>query len=225
MGSPDSLNIARARNLPEKRLEPHGGVELFRIHSKSYGPVYFSNDDKGRFSPPAEAAGAYGTCHFGLTREVAFLESIFHSGSGYVSISPNMGIARVSEDVVDAHRISELEITSSIRIADLTDSKATGSMISNDCFAGDDYTATQGLGWAIYLAGFNGIRYKARQGVTEDQCLAIFGDPPNPNVKNPGATSDLVKAVPMRESQEIDYKLRKALREDYHIWIIPKGLF
>jgi len=84
-------------------------VELWRIHLSHREPHWFGQDRYHRFDPQVGDV-RFGTCYVGASAEAAFLETLGRTSNGLID-----------EADVLARSLTELSLTSELRLAGLTD--------------------------------------------------------------------------------------------------------
>jgi RES domain len=146
---------------------PPRGESLWRAH-RADGPVLrFSTAGSGRFDPPSERRGAYGTCYMSTTPEDAFLDRFGRFGPV------------LSSGLVRPTAVTEVAVTRPLRLADLTVASAVTDYFDGyDPFQRGDYELSQRYGSVFLDHGFDGVRYRAehRTGY-ESMVFAVFGEP------------------------------------------------
>jgi RES domain len=149
-------------DFPSHTLHPER--VLYRIHRTTNAPIYFASDDLGRFNL-MDVPGA-GTCYVSPSPVGAYIETFGRLGT-------------ISEDDLAERSLSELALSRSVRLADLTDRQVLGRYrIAGDISTGTDYQPSQRLASALYAVGFDGIYYTARHDPAFlERSVAIFGGP------------------------------------------------
>jgi hypothetical protein len=152
-GPPEPDDLKR---FPTSRLPPT--KPLYRLHRRTRRPWYFSTSGAGRF----DLRGPEGTCYGALEPAVAFIEVFY----GFTIVPV--------EELVDVV-VSTLTVPTKVRLADCTDPKAVGHLVTGEIATTTDYALTQRWAGAFRAAGFDGIRYWARHDTGRGRAVALFG--------------------------------------------------
>lgn len=153
-GPPDRLP-----ELPETVL---GARDLWRIHGAEIPPWFFDTGPDGRFNLPDA-----GTCYLAEEPLGAFVEKFGRL------LRPG-GV--IPEPLLDAQRLSRLR-PPRISVVDLTDPRVLGLVgLTAAIHTTTDYALTQAWAGALRIAGYGGVRYKARHDPRGQLVsIALFG--------------------------------------------------
>ncbi len=164
-----------AHRIPRYNTEV--GQVLYRIHRADKGAVHFSRNTSGRFDPPLGSGTEFGTCYFGIDRLTAYVEVFGRTNP-------------ISETMIAERALSELAISRSLLIADLTDRKLLGDLGAiPEVSVGPDYGDSGRLAAELVENFFDGIRYFARHdpgfrlisvALFSSAESALTGDKPSP---------------------------------------------
>lgn len=154
---------AEPSDFPEVTFEV--GHSLFRIHRGVHDPLYFSASDSGRWDPPVFARTEYGTCYLAESVLGAYLEVFART-------------VPIRESQINERLVSEIQVTRSLRLADLTSAALAGRVGPiPELSVGPSYTEAQQLSARLRDAGFDGVRYHARHDPTAgSRSIAVFSD-------------------------------------------------
>lgn len=132
------------------------------MHRTINDPVFFCSDGTGRFD--LTAFTDVGTCYAAPSPIGAYVETFGRLGT-------------ISETDVEERSLTELALTRSLNLADLTDRSVLGRYgITGDVSAGTDYQPSQQLAATLYEAGCDGIYYTARHDPAfQERSVAVFG--------------------------------------------------
>ena len=144
------------KSFPASRLAP--AKRLYRLHRSTRRPWYFSTSGAGRF----DLREPEGTCYAALDPAVAFIEVFY-----------GLRIIPVGE-LVDMV-VSTLSVPTTMRLADCTNPKAVGHLVTGEIATTSDYALTQRWAGAFRTGGFDGIRYWARHDTGRGRAVALFG--------------------------------------------------
>lgn len=140
-------------------FEVQAGKEVFRCHSATRGPLWFTNGGHGRF----DLADPDGTCYTAESEQITLLETWG-------------GLRVVPSTELTARAVTRLEIVDSRSLADLTSNTAAQFGVTAEIFSTGNYRLTQLWASALRSAGFSGIRYWARHDLAHTYaCMAMFG--------------------------------------------------
>lgn len=173
---------------------------LFRIHRHGHHPAWFNTDGTWRFDPPATHRDRFGVCYLGLEPLASYVE-VF----GRIRAVPRGEVGR--------RRLSELIVSHSMDVADLTNRTVLGDFgITATHSTGTHYGPAHELASHLFDAGFDGVLYRVRHDPAMTlEGIALFGEP--------GETPDRFNAP---KTAVIPESLIEAGRQ-FRIEILPAG--
>ena len=148
-------------------------VRFFRIHRRSFSPVYFDRGADSRFNAPD---GSFGVLYASCEEEGAFAETLLRSRR-----RPSVTLHALQE-----RAMVELVWPRPLRLIDFAGPGLVALGLDNRLADGDDYALAQR--WAQWLhlhpEGVDGIRYRARQ-APHTCSVALFERVGAPTVVSP----------------------------------------
>jgi hypothetical protein len=159
-------------------------AEVYRVHQSVYGPEYFSYKSKYRWDPTPGMGDEFGSCYTSPQEDIAFAEAM-----GEFVVIP--------QGEIDKRSISLFELSDELRSADMTSDKLVGKyQLDVRIATGEDYPLCQEWATALRQAGFDGIYYQARHGMSWGTSIAFFGEPGHhPEAVNCVGTSPISDAM------------------------------
>ena len=148
-------------------------VRFFRIHRRSFSPVYFDRGADSRFNAPD---GSFGVLYASCEEEGAFAETLLRSRR-----RPS-----VTHNALQERAMVELVWPRPLRLIDFAGPGLVALGLDNRLADGDDYALAQR--WARWLhlhpEGVDGILYRARQ-APHTCSVALFERVGAPTVVSP----------------------------------------
>jgi len=134
---------------------------LYRAHTASFGPWYFSADGRGRF----DLTNPHGTCYLADTVGAAVRERLGEQFTTDRWVAPE-----------DAQKmvVSKLAVHLS-HVADLESADVGNYPITQELTSMEDYQVPQAWARAFHAAGMSGIHYRGRFSYTAGDSWAMFG--------------------------------------------------
>lgn len=167
--------------------EPAGVRMLYRCHTSTRGPWYFSSAPTEHESGPGgrwELADPHGTCHTGTGASAALWERF---GTDY----HDLGF--VPQDAVERTSVTFVELNTDIRIADLQGPSAPSLGVTSELATTSDYEMTRAWAEGAWKAGWNAIKAASRF-APEHSVVALFG-PAGLAVRAPGSQGDAGSSI------------------------------
>jgi hypothetical protein len=163
-GPPDDYALLVEFPVLDKERLPQ---QLYRVHQVRHDPEWFGIDPRDRWSPPAAAAGLFGTCYLATDPVTAVMEAF-----GDLPV--------VTQGLIDRRALAVVQIPLAQRLADLTSPAIVGIWkLDRRISTGDDYGTCQRWAHSLRLAGFGGIYYEPRHDPRGNGAasVAMFADP------------------------------------------------
>lgn len=169
------------------------GTVLWRVHSRSYGPIHFGQTPSGRFNAPA---GEFGVCYAGASAQVAILEALVRNASERV----------VEESALQARALSSLTLAEEVRLFQFEGRGLAHLGIGAERAHAEPYEECQQLALDIWTRHpeIDGIQYRSRWD-TSEICYAIFDRARDRvgTIRGTQALSDVAVWAPLLDPYEI----------------------
>jgi hypothetical protein len=160
----------------------HASMVIFRLHQRSYDPIFFGKSGKYRFDAPDCPPGSLGVMYTGQDPHCCFIESC----------GQTTGAPAVSGDYLVERHLAEIKVLRDLKFIDLADSGGLSHVGADARLLSGSYAVSQM--WSMALKNHpmkpDGIRYLSRRDPTR-VAYAIYDHPPTTfSVTNRGPLMD-----------------------------------